>query len=172
MSVYTETVELLTPGRRIFVRLLAAAGLALLVYFAAAKDSPGEILALLVSYFHLVAGVAGVILLAFSDELTVEITGEHVLLRMGLFRKRYPLRNISRAKSTILEPKSKSWFSLEGWRPSFVSQVVATGVELGFFDGKTQSFSSNNPDHLAALILQQAALAHREAALRQVRTSR
>lgn len=171
MSVYAETVELLTPGRRIFVRLLAAAVLAVLVYFTAKQESPLAMLGFLAKHFHFVAGVAGVVLLAFSDELTVEVSNEHLILRVGVYRKRYLLREVSRAKSVIFEAKSGGWFALEGWKPSFVSQVVSTGVELVFLDGKRIAFSSHNPDHLAALIVQQAGLAQREFALRQVRAS-
>jgi hypothetical protein len=171
MSIYTETVELLTPGRRIFIRLLAAAVLAVLVYFAAQQESPLAMLEFLARHFHLVAGVAGVILLAFSDELEVEVSNEYLILRVGVYRKRYRLRGVSRASSAVFEPKSAGWFALQGWKPAFVSQVVSTGVELVFFDGKRVAFSSHNPDHLVSLIVQQAGLAQREFALRQVRAS-
>jgi hypothetical protein len=157
MAVYSERVEMITPGSRLFLLAVTAGLIVLLVRVTDFEkmESFWDIARELIGHLHWVIGAIASTTLAFSNQMVIELTNDKLALRAGAAVKRIPLKEISAAKAFAeigQEHPQFSFLSFIGWHTSFVSQVVKTGVRLSFFDGKTMDFSCNNPDHLSSMI--------------------
>lgn len=159
MEVYSEHVEMITANRRLFLLLIAVGLIAYVAWSAEDLDSLQQFGRRLMSHWHLLMGAVAAASLAFSNHMVVRLTGDALSLRAGASFRRVALGEISsaRALAEIGQGHTQhSVLSMLGLHGGFMSQVVKTGVRLSFFDGKTLDFSSNNPDHLAAMIEQMA----------------
>lgn len=165
MALYTESVELWPEGRRGLLLAIVAVAVALLVYFNPTPTSMREFGAFLLQHWHLLAGLATAVVVAFSNHLEIELTNEQLILRIGPHSRRIPLASVIAARPILAAPGEKraSWMSFV---PSYVSEVVPARVELHFTDGKTFAFSSHNPAHLAEMISSGVTRIQREMSIR------
>lgn len=157
MVIYSEHVKMITPGRRLFLLAVTAGLIAFLAWDADIKnwESLWELARKLAGHFHWVIVAAATATLAFSNQMVIELTNEKLMLRAGAMVKRIPLKEISVARAFAQIGQQHPRFSLlsvVGWHSSFVSQVVKSGVRVSLLSGDTEEFSSNNADHLAAMI--------------------
>lgn len=157
MVIYSERVEMITAGNRLSLIAITAGLVVFLAWNAdiSKSDSVWDIAQKALGHLHWVIGAIASATLAFSNQMAIELTNETLVLRAGTVVKRIRLKEISAAKAFAVigqEHPKFSFLSMIGWHRSFVSQVVKSGVRVSLFSGTTEEFSSNNPDHLAAVI--------------------
>jgi hypothetical protein len=147
MHVYSERVEMISPGRRVvlFATALGVAGC--LVYLLQDAGARLHAAAVLWKHVHLVLLMIAAATLAMTNEMNVELTNEVLLVRSAPHQRSYYLKEVSsaRALSALKQPTWwNSWLGVD----SNGSETIRTGVQSSVFGGMTIDVSSNNPDHL------------------------
>jgi hypothetical protein len=166
MALYAESVELWPEGRRGLLLALVFGAVLLLLFLKPIPITLPDLVSFVMSNLYLLAMLAGAIVLAFSNRLDIELTDEHLLLRIGVHRKKIDLESVARAEVRTAPPSELKISPWALFSPSFVSAVVPTQVELTLTGGDKFRFSSQHAGHLVQMIESGAQRRQREAAIR------